>query len=722
MHKEEQQASSYTINDIYHILFRHKWKIMLFALAGLAAAAYVYQTHPRLYQSQAKVMVRYIVEHEGMGPREREESRVRTPDMRGEAMINSELEIITSMDVAIDVARAVGPEAILGSADRGNDLSAAAAAVKRGTRAAGGRRGNVITISFEHSDRAIVQRVLKELVDQYVRRHVEIHRALASIDDFAFRREEVRESLQRAEQAILTMKRTNEVFSIENEKSINASEIARLRDALSAAETDLAMLQMAAKSRGTAGEEQPAPEQAQRLFDEKAFAEQHAAYVRIVTQLELLRRKENEYLSAYTEANSMVRDLQAEQAELAKRKAQIELDNPGLLLRAATVGERDPMAQGMLDIPATQARISVLRTQLERARAEEARLFAIATPLAQLQRNYELDENKFRYYSTRLEQARVDSALGSSGTANLSRIQEPTPPALEVGDLQKKIAMAIGAGLAAGIGLALLLEMFVSQTVKRPIELGRMLNSPLYLSIPRLSRGAIRAARKTTRKLIGDGASDLRKGEVNYDGSQLQPFFDALRDRVLNRFEALTRKPKLVGVCGCDKGSGVTTIAAGLASSLAEAGDLKVLLVDMKPQNGKTATVRAKKGCGLLDALEQQTRDEAMVAPNLYLASTNSGADKRQVASPRQFTRVIPQLNASDYDYIIFDMPRVDQVSITPRLAKHMDLVLLVAEAEKVNRNTLKKANSLLLEFTPNVATILNKTRSYVPRWVSSDE
>jgi polysaccharide biosynthesis transport protein len=720
MQNETQQTPGYGMNDIYHIVFRHKWKIIFFALAGLAAAAYIYQTYPRLYQSQAKVMVRYIVEQEGMGPREREESRVRAPDARGESMINSEIEIITSMDVAIDVARAVGPGLILGSSERDNDLVAAAAVVKRGTIAEGSRRGNVITIAFEHPDRAIVQRVLRELMDQYVRRHVEIHRALASIDDFALRREEVRESLQRAEQALLTMKRTNQVFSIENEMRMNASEIARLREALSTAETDLAMLQVAAKARGAA-DEQPAAEQLQGQSDENTLAEERAAYIRILTQMELLRKKESEYLVVYKEANPMVRDLQAEQAELAKRKAQIELGNPGLIV-AVPSGERDTMSQVMLDIPALQARIAVLRSQLERARSEEARLFAIMTPLAQLQRNYELDENKFRYFSTRLEQARADSTLGASGTANLSRIQEPTPPKLQIDNLNKQVGMAIGAGLAIGIGLALLLEMFVSQTVKRPIELGRMLNSPFYLSIPKMRRRAIRGARKTTSKLIGDGSSD-KKAASTYEGNQLQPYFDSLRDRILNKFETLARKPKLVGVCGCDKGSGVTTIAAGLASSLAESGDLKILLVDMKPQNGKLpATLRGKKGCSLVDVLEQQTRNEAMVAPNLYLASASSGGDKRPVASPPQFTRMVPRLNASDYDYIIFDMPRVDQVSVTPRLAKHMDLVLLVAEAEKANRSKLKKANSLLLEFTPNVATVLNKTRSYVPRWVSSDE
>ena len=46
----------------------------------------------------------------------------------------------------------------------------------------------------------------------------------------------------------------------------------------------------------------------------------------------------------------------------------------------------------------------------------------------------------------------------------------------------------------------------------------------------------------------------------------------------------------------------------------------------------------------------------------------------------------MPKFKASDYDYIIFDMPHVSQTSVTPRLAGLMDMVLFVIEAEKTRR------------------------------------
>ena len=76
---------------------------------------------------------------------------------------------------------------------------------------------------------------------------------------------------------------------------------------------------------------------------------------------------------------------------------------------------------------------------------------------------------------------------------------------------------------------------------------------------------------------------------------------------------------------------------------------------------------------------------------------------------------LIPKLRASDYDYIIFDMPAVTQTSMTTRLARLMDMVLLVIESEKTNQDVAKKVISLLGESKANVTTVLNKTRSYVP-------
>jgi hypothetical protein len=60
-------------------------------------------------------------------------------------------------------------------------------------------------------------------------------------------------------------------------------------------------------------------------------------------------------------------------------------------------------------------------------------------------------------------------------------------------------------------------------------------------------------------------------------------------------------------------------------------------------------------------------------------------------------------------------MPTVSQLSITPRLAGFMDMVLLVIESEKTDREVVQGACNLLAESKAHVGIVLNKTRNYVP-------
>jgi Mrp family chromosome partitioning ATPase len=57
-------------------------------------------------------------------------------------------------------------------------------------------------------------------------------------------------------------------------------------------------------------------------------------------------------------------------------------------------------------------------------------------------------------------------------------------------------------------------------------------------------------------------------------------------------------------------------------------------------------------------------------------------------ALPTRFNHPMPEPKASDYDYIIFDMPPVTQSSGTPRRVSYMDLALLVLESEKTSQHS----------------------------------
>jgi succinoglycan biosynthesis transport protein ExoP len=81
----------------------------------------------------------------------------------------------------------------------------------------------------------------------------------------------------------------------------------------------------------------------------------------------------------------------------------------------------------------------------------------------------------------------------------------------------------------------------------------------------------------------------------------------------------------------------------------------------------------------------------------------------------------MPNLKASDFDYVIFDLPPINQISPTIGLAGFMDKVLLVVEAEKNSRELVRRWYRELVGTRADVSVVLNKVRSYVPKWLDGD-
>ena len=99
---------------------------------------------------------------------------------------------------------------------------------------------------------------------------------------------------------------------------------------------------------------------------------------------------------------------------------------------------------------------------------------------------------------------------------------------------------------------------------------------------------------------------------------------------------------------------------------------------------------------------------------------TGSEANAGRIV-PKKFYDLMPDLQASDFDYIIFDMPLFNQTSITIAMAGLMDKFLLIVQAEKDHQEVVKRANRELLAASGHVSVILNKVRSHVPEWLNAE-
>lgn len=344
--------------------------------------------------------------------------------------------------------------------------------------------------------------------------------------------------------------------------------------------------------------------------------------------------------------------------------------------------------------------------------------------LNDLQRQRNILETNYVTWSRIIGDAMNTAAFGPN-MINMSVIQEATPPWRDTKKMMKLLVGAFGGCVAAGFALAFLLDFVLNRTINRGADAERRLKLPVLLSIPDFNWN------RNGKKLAAGTASHTNGGNGGavtiWDpkASHIEMYADGLRERLMTHFESRNlnlKKPKLVAITECGEGAGVTVIANNLAASLSRTSG-NVLLVDMK---GETGAARAfyggRPGTTVSNLLDPESMTSAPAQPSEPEEDNGEvNNNKLACALPGKFNHIVPKLRASDYDYIVFDMPAISPMSATPRLGGYMDIVLLVLEAEKTGQQLAARATALMRESRANVAAVVNKYRPHVPARLSQE-
>ena len=643
--RETQQHSGLKLSDILFALFKRKRTIMICAAVGIIAAAAFYFFYPPVYESQAKLLVRYVLERSAVDPIEAEKAASASSNYT-DRVIDAEIEILTSWDLAVQVAQAIGPKRLLPRSGKAATETEAASAISLGLKVISNKGSNIIFVSYKNRDPQIATLVLQELLSRYFVKHLEVHRSAGAFDFVTQQTDQVRTRLNQTEDALKSLRDKTGIVSLKDGSETLTDEAAKTQEQLDTAE-----------------------------------------------------------------------------AELAEKQALVKhtVENKSNTWRRKKPTDERPNVAGI------QAKVETLKSRLRDIQQRTKQLSELSPQIQDLERKREMDEANYKYFAASLEKARVDEALDPTKMPNISAVQRPSSPMLET-KTRNKIAVGLaGGGLALGIALALLRGVVLNRTVGRPLELETQLHIPLMLSIP--YSGARNGHLPLPRNGSPANPDALAKRPRHEKlapweaGHFIRPYCEAIRDRLGLYFELnhLTHKPKLVGVAGFSEAAGTSTLAAGLAASLSETNDGKVLLVDINlgPENVHPF-FKGKPAYSLKAALKPNGSINS-AADNLYLATVGSPNTGPAQLGLKKFFDMMPNLKASDFDYIIFDMPPLDQTSPTWGMSAFMDKLLLVVEAEKNNRDLIKRGYRTLVAERDNVAVVVNKTRSYVPKWLDAE-
>jgi len=716
-----------SLGDIYFTLFRHKWKILLFSASGILAALTLLLLNPPLYESKTKLDILYVVQSKSFNP-PGEDANTVSPSGQGYGIIQTEMEILQSLDVAMDAVQTVGAEKILAKTGGGNNTNAAAGLVAQNLTVESSPGSSVIDVTLQHADPAMVQPILSEIIACYFKKHTQVHLGSVMSGDYSIQEtNRLYKALAQTKEELKNAKNIAGVFSIDAADRSYEEQLSQIRTKLFAAEAELVERKEMLKAISNTAS--PA-DQSTNAATSTISPDKVDEYRNVCMRLDLLRKKEQDLLLQYTDQSVPIKDLRAQIAGNETLKKKLETEEPRLASLGVPSGQTDRAIISLTDneaqITMLETKVRILNSQLNKLQGNVAKIDESKTTIAELEQRQRRQEAELEYFLRNLEQARIDDMIGAGKAPNIGIIQSPSPPVKHwPKKLRKKAAILAVGGIVFGLALAFLIEMFLDRSIKRPVEVETKLQLPLFISIPDFTQNGYPLAKIKGKdpllltETAGKGASEDSALAPWNRQHPLRRFCEGLRDRLIVHFEVknVIHNPKLVAVTSCAKGAGVTSVAAGLAASLSETGDGNVLLVDMNIEGGAAQQFyKGKPGCGLDAALEVEARKSALVQENLYVATEPvGGSDKLPSVLPKYLTGLIPKLRASDYDYIIFDMPTVTQTSMTPRLARLMDMVLLVIESEKTNQEVAKKVISLLGESKANVTTVLNKTRSYVP-------
>jgi succinoglycan biosynthesis transport protein ExoP len=756
MQKSDPRAkAAFGLQDILFVLFKHKWKILISSAIGLAAAASLYVTRKPFYESEAELVINSVVQR---GALDGHETEMAAGGRGGEQVVNTEMLILRSGDLASEVAEAIGPDRLLPDAPETASLHDAAAVVQLGLEVKPAAKGsNVLSVIYRNTDKQLTRDVLEEVVKRYYAKHLEIHRSTSAFESVEAQVKEVKERLDRTEAELNKLKSGSGIISLNDEALSLSSQRERTKQDLNSAKAEHAeqstlveRLERRLAEAAAASLEGVTPIGSQALVKKPEApmitaptAAQIEIYKALSDRLEFHQKRDFELQAKYPPGEIQVVRNRQEMERVRADKASMLERIPGLAGQTASAPGA-PAANPAVELEVEKskldglkARIASYETDLNNLNTRINELAVLTPKLAELERRREMEDGEYRMLETNLKKARVDRTLDPTQMREIRVVDKPSVPIRTFSDLTKKIILGLaGAGVAVGVGLAFLIELVIDRRIKRPNEIESRLQLPLMLSIPFVrpkNRGALLIGNERPADGSGDGDRSALPAVRGANGFHafppktdhfIHPYSEAIRDRIVFNFQVnnMTHKPKLMAVTGLSAGAGTSTIAAGLAKAFSEVNGAKVLLVDLTSEYPDDNPMFGNKPLHSLVGALQAARNTRFKegSQNLYLASAASRkTDPNATAfGPMHLYELLPHFRASEFDYIIFDMPALAQTSPTLAMAGLMDKVLLVVDGEDTNRETLQWGYSELVKGRADVSCIYNKARSHAPSWV----
>jgi capsular exopolysaccharide synthesis family protein len=556
---------------------------------------------------------------------------------------------------------------------------------------------NIVTITYEGNDPVMVREVANVVAARFVRKRLEAEKAVARTTVVLLRRQldTLGREMRQREVAVSRFLQGNRIISVENEAAQRTAEIQRLQEARVTAATDraalLASLDNLLRRRDTADGRLAY----ERLLSVPAFSRQLNTSSPSSIAIDRLRVQEDN-------RSALLRRLGPNDPDIRSVERQIETSKRDI--EATTRTYADGLGE---QVRALDERIVKLRDDVQLLPAQQVEY-------QRLLREQKGVEDVMTQVQGRLKEAEITAAVQDSTAQVLDRAELP---GASLGTSRPVIfAVALFAGLLIGVLVAFLRD-WLDTTVHNEQDVTAIVRAPVIGIIPHLRQDAITSRART----LAPGAraakslapvKPVREAESRTMAAEA---YRALRTNL--SYVSPVKPPRVIVVTSALSGDGKTTSASNLAVTLAQQNK-RVLLIDAETRRGNMHSLFGIEATpGFFDLLYgQATPGECIRRVTLEGSGhldvlPSGGMPSHNAADLLVASRLSPFFERlrTQYDYVLIDTPPLNLFTDAALIGAHADATLLVARADRTERQALKFAVLQLQHVQANLAgAILN--------------
>ncbi len=503
MHASE--ISPVSLRDVFLIIFKHKYKILLFFFAVVITVSVGTLLARPTYEASAQILIKlgresvFVPASGDMRP---------VVNYNREERINSEIEILKSRSLAEKVVLALGPTVIYESLKNQKpgligrikaliipreekkltpderkelNLNIATSILQKNLEVEGIQKSNIVQVSFQHNDPRMVAMVVNKLAETYLEHHLQVHKTPQSHRFFQEQSELLKSQLEQAEEQLKAIKKQHNITSLEQERTLMLNQVSALRADLNKTSSQEVETERRIRQLRRQLDETP------RTIAQGEVVDRNQQLIgTLEARLVELELEEKELLTKYTDQSRLVQRVREEirivRAKLAEQEKKI-YGRKSSGVNPTYQSLQQELYRNEAELNALKAKGQTQKSQLADYQAKLEELNQIEVKINQLQQQVDVDRQNYRLYLTKFEESRISDAMDTEKIASVSLLEPARQPMNPVSPkMMLNLLLALFLGAFGGLGLAFFVD-YLDDSLETVEAVEEHLQMPVLLSV-----------------------------------------------------------------------------------------------------------------------------------------------------------------------------------------------------------------------------------------------